>query len=132
MSPQSSMVNVVLTRCSTKTVLPAFARCLDILPNLHTLQILHAHNQMTTHLKKVFEGRSFPSIQTVILPTHAHEIMRCCKQAQTVVCNDGYGSQLVTAIGTGDKKVERLEGFTPDEDLMKHWSSPNINPSIVY
>jgi len=122
------VVNVVLTRCSAKTVLPAFARCLDILPSLDTLQILRAHTQMTTHLKKHFEGRSFPSIQTVILPTHAHEIMRCCKQAKTVVCNYGDGSQLVTAIGIGGKKVERLEGFTPDEHLMKRIvkAAPNL------
>jgi hypothetical protein len=102
-------------------VLPAFARCLDILPNLHTLQILRAHTQMTSHLKQAFEGRSFPSIRTVILPTHAHEVMRCCKEATTVICNYGDGSQIATAIAKGNKKVERLEGFSPDENLMKRW-----------
>jgi hypothetical protein len=80
---------------------------------------------MTTHLKNAFEGRSFPSIQTVILPTHAHEIMRCCKKATTVICNYGDGSQIVTAIAKGNKKVERLEGFSPDENLMKRWSFSN-------
>jgi hypothetical protein len=83
---------------------------------------------MTTHLKKSFEGRSFPSIQTVILPTHAHEVMRCCKEARTIICNYGDGSQLVTAIAKGSKKVERLEGFMPDENMMKRWSSSKIGP----
>ena len=119
----SSTVNVVLTRCSAKTVLLAFARCIEILPNLHTLQILRAHTQMTTHLKKVFEGRSFPSIRTVVLPTHAHEILRCCKNARVVICNHGDGSQLLTAMAQGNKKVEKLEGFMPDDNQAKRRST---------
>ena len=93
---------------------------------------MRAHTQMTTHLKTAFKGRSFPTIQTVILPTHAHEIMRCCKEARTVVCNYGDGSQIVTAIAKGSKKVERLEGFAPDENMMKRWSRSNIGPSIAW
>ena len=122
----SSTVNVVLIRCSAKTVLPAFARCIEMLPNLHTLQILRAHSQLTTPLKKVFEGRSFPSIQTVILPTHAHEILCCCKDARVVVCNHGDGSQLLTAMAKGNKKVERLEGFMPGDRQAKRRSTPMI------
>ena len=113
------IVNVSLTRCSTRTVLPAFARCLDALPNVHTLQIFRAHSQMTTALKEVFEGRSYPHIQTAVLPTLAHNVLRCCPAARTVICNAGDGSQLVTALAKGRKKVERLEGFDTNINLMK-------------
>lgn len=117
--PPGRIVNVVLTRCASDEVLPSFARCLEALPNAHTLQVLRAHTQMTTHLKNAFEGRSFPAIQTVILPSHAHNILRCCKEARVVICNFGDGSKLISAIAKECKNVERLEGISPDMNMLK-------------
>ncbi|KIJ37957.1 hypothetical protein M422DRAFT_259342 [Sphaerobolus stellatus SS14] len=56
-------IRVVLTHCSTGTVLPAFGKCLSSLPSPHNIRILHAHSQMTTHLKDAFEGHTFPLIK---------------------------------------------------------------------
>ncbi|KAF5370514.1 hypothetical protein D9615_010330 [Tricholomella constricta] len=112
-------VSVVLTRCSAVTVLGAFVRCLHALPNLHTLQVLRAHTKMTTHLKNAFEGHKFPAVQTICLPDHAHNVLRSCPEVVNVICNNGDGSKLVSAIAKECKKVERLEGFRPDDKLMK-------------
>ena len=103
-----SVATVTLTRCSTDTVLPAFAECLGVLPNLHTLRIIHAHSQMTTALKNSFEGKQYPQIRKIILPSCAHNILRACPQAREVICNEDDGSKLITAIASACKNVESL------------------------
>ncbi|KAG6817168.1 hypothetical protein H0H87_012129 [Tephrocybe sp. NHM501043] len=115
----SSTASVALTRCQYITVLPAFVQCLLALPNLNTLQILRAHTQMTTHLKNAFEGHVIRQVRTVVLPNYAHNILRSCPEVRSVMCNYGDGGKLVTAIQKVCKKVERLEGFKPDENMMK-------------
>ncbi|KAG5652110.1 hypothetical protein H0H81_006284 [Sphagnurus paluster] len=112
-------VSVALTRCSAPTVLGAFVQCLHALPNLHTLQVLRAHSQMTTHLKNAFQGHKFPAIQVVVLPDHAHNVLRSCPEARTVICNGSDGGKLISAIAKECKKVQRLEGFHANEALMK-------------
>ncbi|KAF9444616.1 hypothetical protein P691DRAFT_807122 [Macrolepiota fuliginosa MF-IS2] len=121
-------VNVSLTRCSPGTVLPAFVGCLEILPNLQTLQILRAHTQMTTMLKSHFENHTFPAVRTIIVPDHGHEILRCCTEVRKVVCNDGNGSKLVTAIAKCCPKVEVVEGIDADKNILKRLvkACPNI------
>lgn len=115
-------MRVSLSRCSTATVLPAFVSCLRALPNLHTLSILFAHTKMTSSLKSAFEGRTFPSVRTVVVPNHAHNVLRSCPEARRVICNSGDGSTLVSAIAKECKKVEVIEGFQPDEKMMKRLS----------
>lgn len=116
-------VNVVLTRFQTHSVLPAFSKCLSILPNVHTIQILHAHSAMTTALKDAFRGHTFPSVKTIFLPEQAHEVLRCCPNLRKVVCIQGSGSKLVTAIAKAAKHVEELENFRVDEALVKRTCS---------
>ncbi|KIJ30065.1 hypothetical protein M422DRAFT_71076 [Sphaerobolus stellatus SS14] len=121
-------IRVVLTRCSTATVLPAFVKCLFSLPNLHTLYILHAHSQMTTALKDAFEGHSFPSIKKIILPSCAHNILRCCPEVIFVRCMEESGSKLIGAVMKNCKKVEVLERIQPDANMIKRIvkSIPNL------
>ncbi|KAJ7210544.1 hypothetical protein GGX14DRAFT_520560 [Mycena pura] len=123
-------VNVVLTRYSAAEVLPPFARCLTQMPNLHTLQITHAHRAMTTHLKDNFAGISLPSIRKIILPSWAHEVLRCCPEVRHVVCSDGQKdeSKLVSAIAKCCKKVEIIEWFWLQDNSVKRLvkAAPNI------
>ncbi|KAF8646023.1 hypothetical protein AX16_007448 [Volvariella volvacea WC 439] len=123
------LVNVTITRCSTSTVLPAFVRCLESLPNVHTLQIVHAHTQMTSHFKDHFEGHILSTIRTVVLPSHAHNVLRCCPEARKVVCNYDDGSKLVSAIAKECRKVEEMAGFKPDQKMMKRIikAAPNLH-----
>ena len=107
----SRVVNVILTRCSTDTVLPEFAQCLSQLPNLETLQVVHAHSQMTTVLGQYFKDIKLPSVRTAVLPAHAHNLLRCCPGVRTVVCTEGESSKLVTAIRQACPKVEVVRGF---------------------
>ncbi|KIJ30057.1 hypothetical protein M422DRAFT_267854 [Sphaerobolus stellatus SS14] len=110
---------VVLTRCATNIALPAFAKCLASLPNLHTLDILHAHSQMTTHLKEGFKRGNFPAIKKIILPSCAHNVLRCCPEVTSVTCIEENGSKLIGAIASSCPKVEVLERFSPDINMAK-------------
>lgn len=118
MSPMSSLTQpartftVSLTRCSTGTVLPAFAACLKALPNLHTLRVMHAHSQMTTALKNAFGGTTIPQLRTLILPSCAHNILRSCPNATDVTVNeDPDGSKLISAMAKSARNVEVIDGF---------------------
>ncbi|KAJ7686701.1 hypothetical protein B0H17DRAFT_1071613 [Mycena rosella] len=104
-------VNVILTRYSSAEVIPPFARCLARMPNMHTLQIVYAHTAMTTHLKNGFANTSLPTVRKIILPSWAHEVLRCCPEVTHVICNGDDGGKLVSAIAKCCKKVEIVEGF---------------------
>ncbi|CAE6421440.1 unnamed protein product [Rhizoctonia solani] len=122
--PYVKVVTVTLSRFQTSTVLPPFVKMLGVLSNVHTLEISHAHSLMTRALKEAFEGNVFPSIQKVILPTCAHEILRCCPEVREVTCNEDDGGRLVSAlVHTGCKKLEVLRGVCPGPVLMKRLST---------
>jgi len=127
--PFVRIVTVSLTRYQSATILPAFANCLAALPNLHTIQIVHAHSQMTTAIKNAFQGRKFPTVRTIILPSCAHEILRCCPRVEDLTCNEGNGSTLVGAMVAakcGD--LRRLRGISPNKAQAKRISkiAPNL------
>ncbi|KNZ82316.1 hypothetical protein J132_00131 [Termitomyces sp. J132] len=114
------IVSVALTRCKAATALDAFVRCLKVLPNLHTLQILRAHSQMTTHLKNAFGQHKIPQVRTIVLPDYAHNVLRACPEVRVVMCNCEEGSKLIGAIAKECKKVQVLRGFYPNVNMMKN------------
>ena len=114
-----SVMSVTVTRYRMDTILPAFANCLQSLPNLHTLELCHVHQEMTTKLKKAFEGVTIPSIRTVVLPTIAHHILRSCPNVEDVTCNVGDGSQILGTIASKCPKVERISGTSPSPAMLK-------------
>nr|GAT52718.1 predicted protein [Mycena chlorophos] len=89
------------------------------MPNLHTLQVIHAHSQMTTHLKNGFENISLPTIRCLVVPDHGHEILRCCPEVKHVVCTSADGSKLVSAIGKCCPKVEIIQDFDISGDNLR-------------
>ncbi|KAF8907056.1 hypothetical protein CPB84DRAFT_1769385 [Gymnopilus junonius] len=105
-------MSVILSRYSTTTVLPAFVRAIEALPNLTTLQILRVHHQMTTPLGSAFEGHRFPQVRKVVCG-HGHDID---------------ASKLISAIAKECKQVEEVMGFNGNERLMKRLAkaTPNL------
>src|SRR5258706_319988 len=104
-------MTVSLTRYQFTKILPAFVNALEMLPNLHTLRICHAHSQMSTHLKGAFEGHVFPQIKTVALPSAAHNILRSCPNVKDVTNVEENGSKLAGAICKECPQVERMVNF---------------------
>ena len=112
-------MSVTVTRYRMDTILSAFANCLQSLPNLHTLELCHVHQEMTTKLKKALEGVTIPSIRTVVLPTVAHHILRSCPNVVDVTCNVGDGSQILGTIASKCPEVERISGTNPSSVMLK-------------
>jgi hypothetical protein len=73
---------------------------------------------MTTHLKNGFANTNIPSVRKIILPSWAHEVLRCCPEVTHVICNRGDGSKLISAIAKSCKKVEILDGFVLDDEKI--------------
>ncbi|TFK26660.1 hypothetical protein FA15DRAFT_263770 [Coprinopsis marcescibilis] len=104
-------VHVILTRYKTDIVLKSFTDCLQDLPNLHTIHILHAHTQMTTVIKDAFENVTLPTVRTLIIPGYCHEVLKSCPETRSIRCIRDNGSKLVTVIKSFCKKAEELRGF---------------------
>ncbi|CCO34711.1 hypothetical protein BN14_08818 [Rhizoctonia solani AG-1 IB] len=118
--PYVRTLTVCLTRFEPENVIPPFIRLLKALPNVHTLEVLHAHGSMTSILKTHFEGCTFPTIQKVVMPTCGHEILRCCPSIQEVTCNEGDGGTLVSAlVSVGCSNLEVMEGIAAGPVQMK-------------
>ncbi|KAF8437494.1 hypothetical protein L210DRAFT_2329720 [Boletus edulis BED1] len=99
--PLIQTVSVVLTRYQSAEIIPAFAACLATLPNLTTIQVIHAHSQMTTVIKNGFEGKQFPSVRRISLPPSAHEIIKSCPHLEEVTCTEGDGSTIIGSLIKG-------------------------------
>jgi len=112
-------MSVNISRYSPGTVLPAYVRTMEALPNLHTLQIVRTHAKITTALRDAFAGRIFPNVQTVALPGHAHNILRSCPEVRKIICMDYGTSKLISTIANVCKKVEEVEGFCGSEVDME-------------
>lgn len=122
------MVTVTLTRFQPTNVLPPFVKLLRTLPNVHTLEIPHAHSAMTTALKGAFEGNAFSSIEKIVLPSCAHEILRCCPSIREVTCVEDDGARLIGALTRGEcSKLEILRNVTPGPVLMKRTFSLSLD-----
>lgn len=114
------IVTVVLTRFQAKNVLPPFVKLLQCLPNLHTIQIPHAHSAITGALKAAFEGSVFPSVRTLTMPTCAHEVLRCCPGAREVTCIEEDGGRLASALAdAGCNELETLRHVSPGPMMLK-------------
>jgi hypothetical protein len=110
---------VSLTRYKANKILPAFVNALEMLPNLHTLRICHAHSQISTYLKNAFEGHVFPQITTVVLPSCAHNILRSCPNVRDVTSVEEDGIKLAGAICRECPRVERVANFAVSAYTLK-------------
>jgi hypothetical protein len=105
-------MSVILPHYSTATVLPAWVRAMEALPNLRTLQIVGMAYKLSTLLKNAFKGHFFRQIRTISLQSRAHHILRRCPEVRKVICTSWIdASILASAIAKHCKKVEELQGF---------------------
>ncbi|KAG8694030.1 hypothetical protein FRC08_008744 [Ceratobasidium sp. 394] len=125
--PYVRIVTVALSQdWNLGTVLPLFVRMLQSLPNIHTLQIPHIHYAMASALENAFRGSRFPSIRTVIMPNSAHEILRCCPGVESITCNNGDGSNLVSAVvEAGCNKLQVMQYVSPGLTVLKSLAEAN-------
>jgi len=65
---------------------PLFVKCLESLPNLHTLAIAWTDSYVTNPLKNALKRRKFPQIKALILPPSVYPLLRRCHNAEDVDC----------------------------------------------
>ena len=70
----------------SRSSFPPLVKCLQSLPNLHTLKIGRVDNANMTPLKKALKGVKLPQIKTLIIPPTAHPLVRHCCAVEDVVC----------------------------------------------
>ena len=70
----------------TRFTFPSFVKCLESLPNLHTLLIACVEDSITTPLKKALRGVKLPQIKTLFLPPAAHPLLKHCPNVEEVFC----------------------------------------------
>ena len=72
---------------SNGSALPSFVKCLESLPNLHTLEIgWVGRDVITTRLKAALKGVKLPQIKTLMLPPVAYPLLQHCCDVEDVVC----------------------------------------------
>ncbi|KAL0580799.1 hypothetical protein V5O48_001264 [Marasmius crinis-equi] len=109
-----SAITVTLTRSSYHPALPTLARCMQALPNLQTLQVIHAHDDLIPFMEESFKGFTFPRIRTVFLPAQTHKLLLSCPEVRRVVFTDSYSNpvEMVATMAVTCKNIERLEGMS--------------------
>jgi len=69
-----------------ETKFPLFVKCLESLPNLHTLAIGRTDSFTTDPLKNALKRRKFPQIKALILALTAYPLLKCCHNAEDIDC----------------------------------------------
>ena len=102
-----------------------FVKCLESLPNLHTLEIQRADVSSGCLLKKALKRIKFPQIKALILPPAAHSLLRHCHGIEELVCvrqaciNFPSDTILGSLASNRDSKVKRL--MVP----LVSWTNPS-------
>ncbi|KDN38674.1 hypothetical protein RSAG8_09349, partial [Rhizoctonia solani AG-8 WAC10335] len=127
------VVTVAISQFKSSQVIPPFVQLLGMLPNVHTLEVLYVTIDIPSpeDFKRYFKGYTFPSMQKVVLPAYAREILRCCPNVKEVTCNRDFGEygQLCDAlIHIGCPNLEVIRGFTIGSVPLKRLG--RVSPSL--
>ena len=95
------------------SAVPPFIKCLESLPNLHTLELRRVEYSITTPLKGALKGVKLPQIKALIIPPTVHPLLQHCPDVEDVVCVitdetlpcDGFLRSLTSKRGS---KIKRL------------------------
>jgi len=103
-------VEARLRQCGS--IISLFVKCLESLPNLHTLEV-GLVGGVTIPLKKALKGVKLPQIKTMVLPPAAHPLLQHCCNVEDVFCVVGYENVsseefLGSLASNRDSKVKQL------------------------
>ena len=90
-----------------------FVKCLQSLPNLHTLEVGRADDFPGAPLKSALKGVELPQIKTLIISPPAYPLLQRCREVEDVVCMVVFPSMspervLRSLASNRDSKVKRL------------------------
>lgn len=124
-------IRVVLSKHRLDEAFTQFAKCLSVCVNLKVINIHFAQAETAGDIKIAFGGLEFPTVETVILPTQAHHLLRCCPNVKTVMCHQGDGSQIITAMQRACRNVEVIIGIRCDRSLVERLVKAGPNLRVI-
>ena len=83
----NSYLDIFFGQYSAKTVVAELARCLSLLPNLHTVQIdvtFGFKRSLLKNFERSFKGYSYPQIRNVFIMSESYSFIASCPQARRV------------------------------------------------
>lgn len=106
-------------------VLLELARCLGVLPNVHSVQLFGGDMSILSILAIAFRDQRFPSVKTVALPFYAHKILPSFCDVREVTCNGDCSSLFAPSVAQDCPQLELLHGMTMMgvDEVMKCESS---------
>ncbi|KAJ7907122.1 hypothetical protein B0H13DRAFT_1618778 [Mycena leptocephala] len=112
------IVTVILSEYCATTVFPEFFRCLSLLPNLHTIQIVKApkifasrfgYNRKSPEpLGHALSGYTFPSVRTLALHETALNMLKCCPNLDSLTLNHSMTHPPLSRIAKNALKLRAL------------------------
>lgn len=97
-----------------ETILETFVRCLAVLPNLHTLEVISMGTHYSKHLRNALSGVELPQIRTLILPSMAHSLLRHCPNVDDLTCTPFRPDEdFVESLARGQQKLRRFAVLFP-------------------
>lgn len=105
----------------TDVIFEIFVRCLVVLPNLHTLEVISMGTHYSEPLRNALNGIKLPQIKTLILPSMAHCLLRHCPDVDDLTCTPFRPNEnFVQSLIVGQQKLRRLAVLFPGNAIA--WS----------
>ena len=97
----------------SRPIFRSFIKCLEALPNLHTLEMGWVSHSDTTLLRSALKGVKLSQIKTLILPPTAYPLLQHCRDVEDVACVVRYNEELIDKVlksltSNRHSKVSRL------------------------
>jgi hypothetical protein len=98
----------------TDAIFEIFVRCLTVLPNLHTLEVISTGTHYSEPLRNALDGVQLPQIKTLILPSMVHCLLRHCPNVDDLTCTPFRPNEdFIQSLIVGQQKLRRFAVLFP-------------------
>ena len=98
----------------TDAIFDVFIRCLAVLPNLRTLEVISMGAHYSEPLRNALKGIKLPQIKTLILPCMAHCLLRHCPNVDDLTCTPFRPNEdFIQSLIVGQQKLRRFAVLFP-------------------
>lgn len=113
----------------TDTIFDTFVKCVTVLPNLHTLEVISMGTHYSEPLCRALDGIKLPQIKTLILPSMAHCLLRHCPNVDDLTCTPFRPNEnFIRSLIVGQQKLRRFAVLFPGNAIA--WTGEEL--SLVF
>ena len=110
----------------TDTIFEIFVRCLVVLPNLHTLEVISMGTHYSEPLRNALGCTKLPQIKTLILPSMAHCLLRHCPNIDDLTCTPFRpNGDFIQSLIAGRQKLRRFAVLFPGNAVT--WTGEELS-----